>query len=184
MFENISSLRENISYAWLAAVGVETAATCGFVVSYHWSPADVIPRTRCLVKTQWYDDDTDDDKIICQNNSGSAGHLLILIIITGFFVAANIWKGITLFFCWDPWRDCGTGRREKYEIHKCYFGICQAGELAGFEAGRKHKSPQTVIAASACTHPECTNCIEMDNAHYAMHSPTALQKANWTQCER
>ena len=34
------------------------ASTCGFVVSYHWSPADVIPRTQSLVKTQWFDEDT------------------------------------------------------------------------------------------------------------------------------
>ena len=26
--------------------------TCGFVVSYHWSPTDVIPRTDSLVRTQ------------------------------------------------------------------------------------------------------------------------------------
>ena len=69
------------------------------------------------------------------------------------------------------------------QIHKFYFGICQAGELAGFEVvGRKHKSPQTVIVASACTHPECSHCIEMDNAqHYTMHSPIARCKMHTTQ---
>ena len=27
------------------------------ITQIHWSPADMIPRTQCLVKTQWYDDD-------------------------------------------------------------------------------------------------------------------------------
>ena len=48
-------------------------------------------------------------------------------------------------------------RKEKYEIHKYRNATLAFVELA--RVGRKHKSPQTVIAASKCTHPECSHCI-------------------------
>ena len=45
---------------------------------------------------------------------------------------------------------------------------------------RKHKSPQTVIAASKCTHPECSHCIGNGLNTAQLHiSPITLQATKY-----
>ena len=62
------------------------------------------------------------------------------------------------------------GRNTKYtNTQMLLWHLSRAGELAGFEVvgGKEAQISQTVIVGAACTHPECSHCIEMDNAPFA-----------------